>query len=75
MKLVNFTLFKNLYEDTKKNASHSLEIHIDHMVETAIKNGLKVKEEYSEKSSMLGTPVEYELFNYMKKVDDYLVLK
>ena len=45
------------------------------MVETAIKNGLKVKEEYSEKSSMLGTPVEYELFNYMKKVDDYLVLK
>ena len=71
----NRDLFKNLYEDTKKNASHSLEIHIDHMVETAIKNGLKVKEEYSEKSSMLGTPVEYELFNYMKKVDDYLVLK
>ena len=51
----NKDLFKNLYEDTKKNISHSLEMHIDHMVETAIKNGMKVKEEYSEKSSMLGT--------------------
>ena len=47
-------------------------MHIDHMVETAIKNGMKVKEEYSEKSSMLGTPIEYELFKYMNKVDDYL---
>ena len=50
-------------------------VSIKKTFETAIKNGLKVKEEYSEKSSMLGTPVEYELFNYMKKVDDYLEIE
>ena len=46
-------------------------MHIDHMVETAIKNGMKVKEEYSEKSSMLEL-YWCELFKYMNKVDDYL---
>jgi len=51
------------------------EIHVDHMIEIAFINGLKVKQISSEKSSMLGTPIEYELFQYMNDVQRYLVSK
>ena len=67
----NKETYKELYEETKKRKS-SGEIHIDHLVETALEKGLKVKEVSSSKSVMLGIPVEYKLFNYMKNVYYYL---
>ena len=45
------------------------------MIEIAFINGLKVKQISSEKSSMLGTPIEYELFQYMNVVQRHLVSK
>ena len=38
----------------------------------ALKKGFKVREASSNKSVMLGIPVEYKLFNYMKHVYYYL---
>ncbi len=68
----NSELYKELYEETSNERRDTKEIHIDHLVETAINNGLKVKDYYTENSVMLGTPIEYELFNYMKYVYEYL---
>tara|TARA_B100000965_G_scaffold166375_1_gene138684 strand:- start:23006 stop:24505 length:1500 start_codon:yes stop_codon:yes gene_type:complete len=67
----NKEIYKDLYVDTKKNKSTG-EIHIDHLVETALKKGFLIKEVSSSKSIMLGIPVEYKLFNYMKNVYYYL---
>ena len=38
-------------------------------------NKMKIKIEESENSIMLGTPLEYELFNYMNKAELYLSRK
>ena len=75
--IIGTFLFKNketyqkLFTETKKHKTNG-EIHIDHLVETALKQDLKVKEISSTKSIMLGIPVEYKLFNYMKNVYYYL---
>jgi len=71
----NKNLFIDLLEETKKIKGDSKEIHVDHMIEIAFINGLKVKQISSEKSSILGTPIEYELFQYMNDVQRYLVSK
>ena len=71
----NKNLFIDILEETKKIKDNSKEIHVDHMIEIAFINGLKVKQISSEKSSMLGTPVEYELFQYMNDVQRHLVSK
>lgn len=68
----NKNIFKDLYLKTIKLNKHLSEIHVDHLVETALKTGLIVQENVSEKSVMLGTPQEYELFQYMKHVFEYL---
>lgn len=67
----NKEIYKELYTETKKQKTTG-EIHIDHLIETALEKGLKVKEVSSNKSVMLGVPVEYKLFNYMKHVYYYL---
>jgi len=69
----NKYLYEELYLETQKlNGSDLKEIHIDHLIETAVNKGLKVSEVCSEKSIMLGIPLEYELFLYMKTVNEYL---
>lgn len=68
----NKSLYEELYLETQKLNSVLKEIHIDHLVQTAVSKGLKVSEVDSEKSIMLGIPLEYELFLYMKKVYEYL---
>lgn len=68
----NKSLYEELYLETQKFNSGLKEIHIDHLVQTAVSKGLKVSEVDSEKSIMLGIPLEYELFLYMKKVYEYL---
>jgi len=45
---------------------------IDHMLETALNKKMKVIEVSSEKSLMLGIPLEYKLFRYMKNCYEYL---
>ena len=78
--IIGTFLFKNketyqkLFTETKKHKTTG-EIHIDHLVETALKQDLKVKEISSTKSIMLGIPLEYKLFNYMKNVYYYLKKK
>ena len=78
--IIGTFLFKNketyqkLFTETKKHKTNG-EIHIDHLVETALKQDLKVKEISSTKSIMLGIPLEYKLFNYMKNVYYYLKKK
>ena len=42
------------------------------MVQTALKRNMKVVQLSSEKTAILGTPVEYEIFNYMHHVSQYL---
>jgi len=68
----NKSLYEELYLETQKLNSGLKEIHVDHLVQTAVSKGLKVSEVDSEKSIMLGIPLEYELFLYMKKVYEYL---
>ena len=68
----NKYLYEELYLETQKLNIDLKEIHIDHLIQTAVDKGLKVSEVNSEKSIMLGIPVEYELFIYMKKVYEYL---
>ena len=71
----NKDIFKELYTETCVIKKDQKEIHIDHLVETAINKGYKVHEEYSDSSVMLGTPLEYELFKYMKNAHEYLNIK
>ena len=61
-----------MYNETVANSKSNKEIHIDHLIDTAINKKLKVKIEPTEISSMLGTPVEYELVTYMIKALKYL---
>ena len=68
----NKELFEKTYLKTLDKNKNTNEIHIDHIVETAIEMGLKVKEEPSTNSVMLGTPLEYELFNYMNIAYEHL---
>jgi len=68
----NKSLYEELYLETQKLNSGLKEIHVDHLVQTAVSKGLKVSEVASEKSIMLGIPIEYQLFLYMKKVYEYL---
>ena len=71
-------LFKNkntyidIYNETLINNQSINEIHIDHMLETALNKKMKVIEVSSEKSLMLGIPLEYKLFRYMKNCYEYL---
>ena len=67
----NKEIFKELYSRTKEEIQKG-EIHIDHLVKTALEVGYVVKEVSSDKSVMLGVPVEYELFKYMQHVYYYL---
>jgi NDP-sugar pyrophosphorylase family protein len=71
----NKKVYKDLYESTRKKQNGSGEMHIDYMIETAIMENMKVIEVKSKKTTMLGTPLEYELFNYMAFVSDYLESK
>ena len=64
--------YVDLYNETVANSKSNKEIHIDHLIDTAINKKLKVKIEPTEISSMLGTPVEYELVTYMIKALKYL---
>lgn len=68
----NTDTFIDLYNETQKLNTNINEIHIDHLVDTAVKKGLKVNECVSERSIMLGIPQEYELFKYMDYVYEYL---
>ena len=62
----------DLYNETVANSKSNEEIHIDHLIQTAMNKELKVKIEPTETSSMLGTPIEYELVKYMIKALKYL---
>ena len=64
--------YVDLYNETVANSKSNKEIHIDHLIDTAMNKKLKVKIEPTEISSMLGTPVEYELVTYMIKALKYL---
>ena len=72
-------LFKNkatyidLYNETVENSETNKEIHIDHLIETAKSKNMKIKIESTDISSMLGTPLEYELVKYMNKALSYLI--
>ena len=68
----NKEIFNSLYAETQKRSENMEEIHIDNMIETALSKKLKVKIESSEESVMLGTPLEYKLYNYMNKAYLYL---
>ena len=65
-------VFNYLYEETRKENLEGKEMHIDYMVQTALKRNMKVVQLSSEKTAILGTPVEYEIFNYMHHVSQYL---
>lgn len=64
--------YVDLYSETVANSKTNEEIHIDHLIQTAMNKELKVKIEQTESASMLGTPVEYELVKYMIKALKYL---
>lgn len=68
----NKTTFQSLYNKTISKYKGNNDLHIDFMIETAIENGLKVVENTSEKSMIIGTPVEYELYKYMNVSNKYL---
>ena len=68
----NKNLYKEIYLETQKLNVNLKEIHIDHLIQTAVAKGLRVSEVCSERSIMLGIPLEYELFKYMKYVNEYL---
>ena len=68
-------IFKYLYNETKKNIENKTEMHIDYLIETAFNKKMNVLEVKTDKTAMIGTPLEYELFNYMFKVNSYLSLK
>lgn len=71
----NKEVFERLYFETLDQSKNKKEIHIDNLVESAMTNKMKIKIEESENSIMLGTPLEYELFNYMNKAELYLSSK
>lgn len=68
-------IFKYLYHETKKNIENKIEMHIDYLIETAFNKKMNVVEIKTDKTAMIGTPLEYELFNYMVKVNSYLSSK
>ena len=72
----NRSVFEKLYYETLNQSKNQIkEIHIDNLVDTALNNGMKIKIDESETSVMLGTPVEFELFNYMYLAYSYLSKK
>ena len=60
-----------VYSKKEKNKDLK-EIHVDNLVETAFNNQLKIGVVPSEKNVMLGTPLEFELFEYMYLAKEYL---
>ena len=64
-----------MYHETKKNIENKIEMHIDYLIETAFNKKMNVVEIKTDKTAMIGTPLEYELFNYMVKVNSYLSSK
>jgi hypothetical protein len=48
-------------------------MHIDFLVETALNSGMKVKEIRTQKSVMMGYPLEYELYKYMELTHKSLI--
>ena len=68
----NKETYINLYKKTKEKNKDLKEIHVDNLVETAFNNQLKIGVISSEKNVMLGTPLEFELFEYMYLAKEYL---
>ena len=68
-------IYEKLYKTTIKNNTDQKEIHIDHLIETGLKQNMNIIEIPSESSVMLGVPQEYKLFKYMKHVYEYLTDK
>lgn len=65
-------LYNSLYFETRKKFDPTKEIHVDHLIETALSRNLKVKIVSSEHSVMIGTPIEYQLYKYMNQAYLYL---
>ena len=68
----NKNIYKELYLETLNNQKELSEVHIDHLVETALDKNMKVLEIASEQSIMIGVPEEYKLFKYMNHVYEYI---
>ena len=69
----NKNIYKQLFQDTiERYGNSNLEIHIDYLVETALLQNMKVVEIPTDKTVMIGTPIEYELYNYMYTVNNYM---
>ncbi len=62
----NKDVFNSLFKDIE-NSGHK-ELHIDFMISAALERKLVVKEYSLEKSLVLGTPVEYKLYNYAEYI-------
>ena len=65
----------DLYNKTTNRLPNYNDLHIDFLIETALEEGMKVKEVFSEESLIIGTPLEYEIYKYMLKAYQYLVKK
>ena len=62
-----------MFQDTLERLNNlNSEIHIDYLIQTAMIQNMKVKEISTNKTVMIGTPVEYELYKYMYNVNNYL---
>jgi len=69
----NKNIYKQLFQDTLERLNNlNSEIHIDYLIQTAMIQNMKVKEINTNKTVMIGTPVEYELYKYMYDVNNYL---
>ena len=62
----NKDTYTELFEKTELKLADDKEMHIDFLIETALNSGMKVKEVRTQKSVMMGYPLEYELYKYME---------
>ena len=65
----NRKIYELLYKDIKNN--NLKELHIDYMINAATKRGLAVLEFAIDDTAVIGTPIEYELNKYSKKVYEW----
>ena len=62
----NKDIFNKLYKDIENKGYK--ELHIDFMIPAALERKLIVKEFSLDKSLVLGTPIEYKLYNYAQHI-------
>lgn len=66
----NKEIYEKLYDEISKKING--ELHIDYMIKEALNMKLNVIELDASKTSVLGTPIEYELFKYSLKIFDWI---